>query len=611
MVIKKGIRYLKRYGFAKTLARSYLELQQLGKKGLFNPKERTNNRDASGESRFGDETYRLWSEKSEPGVQALTNQRDLARGFALRPKISVITPVFNPDKKVFIEMIESVIAQTYDRWELCLADASTQPYVREIVENFAKNEKRIKTKYLKVNGGIAENSNEALSMAAGDYVALLDHDDTIAPFALFEVVTAINEYPDVDFIYSDRDIISYDGVRLHPFFKPDWSPDYLLSQNYLCHLNVFKKSLIDRVGFRKDYDGSQDYDLFLRITELTDRIRHIAKILYHWRVVPGSASVDSTAKPYAYDAAIRALSDALRRRNLVGTVTHGATKGFYDIRFEVRNDPKVSIIIPTKGESKTLKKCTKSILDKTRYNKYEIVIIYEEGEASKAINSINSISKKERVKIIKYDELFHLSKAKNYAVSLTNAEYIVMLSEKTHIITEDWIEYLIGFAQRKGTGAVGGKLVYPNETIRSAGLIIDKEGNVRRSHHRFPRNSPGYNGRINSVQNFSAVSAECMMCKRDIFQAVGGMDPQFASYANIDFCLKLRKDNYLIVYEPRVELYCDERLGLKDEDIQEESAALTREKRSFLQKWGDVLEKGDPYYNPNLSPDKGDFSIAV
>ena len=309
--------------------------------------------------------YESWISKNEPDATTLKWQIKLATEFRVRPRISIITPVYNPLKSAFIEMIESVINQTYDNWELCIADASTDMYVRDIIEKYIKKYGRIKVRYLDKNHGIAGNSNEALSLATGDFIALLDHDDTIAPFALFEVVKSINDNPDVDFIYSDRDKISNDGKRFEPFFKPGWSPDYLLAQNYLCHLNVFRKTIIERTGgFRQGYDGSQDYDLVLRVTELTDKIVNIPKVLYHWRVVDGSASGDADAKPYAYDAAIRALQDAVDRRGWNGVVTQGLTRGLYRVIFNVNGVSNVSIIIPTKDKSEVLKKCIDSILQK-------------------------------------------------------------------------------------------------------------------------------------------------------------------------------------------------------------------------------------------------------
>ncbi len=558
---------------------------------------------------FADENYRLWVEQNEPGNEDLLVQRKLARKFSERPKISIVTPVFNPDRKVFTAMLNSVLTQTYENWELCMADASSKPYVKEIIEEFRNGDRgRIKVKYLEKNLGITGNSNEALSLATGDYVALLDHDDTLAPFALFEVAKLVNGQRDADIIYSDRDIISYDDQRMYPFFKPDWSPDYLLSQNYLCHLIVFKKELLDKIhGFREGYDGSQDYDLFLRATEAASNIVHIPKILYHWRIVHGSASVDPTAKPYAYDAAIRALQDAFTRRGLKGLVTHGETKGFYDLKFVVGGQPKVLIIVLSKNGKDTLKTGLDSILPQTTYGNYEILVV-DCGDQKEGITEYkNAIVGHPVVKIIKFcDKQHNISEVINIAVSGTDANYIALMPQAVKVLSGDWLERMLGFAQRKEIGAVGAKLLSRDGKIFSAGLILDRKGNVRRSHHGFPGDSPGYNGRIRSVHNVSAIST-CIMMRKEVFAEVEGLDPQFNFYFDVDLCLKLRARNYRVVYEPHAELVVHE----FTEDSPEMKEILDKEKRLLLQKWGDILKEGDPYYNPNLTEVNEDFSIRI
>jgi len=546
--------------------------------------------------------YELWISKNEPDATTLRWQIKLATEFKVRPKISIITPVYNPLKSAFIEMIESVINQTYDNWELCIADASTDMYVRDIIEKYTKKYGRIKVRYLDKNYGIVGNSNEALSLATGDFIALLDHDDTLAPFALFEAVKSINDNPDVDFIYSDRDKISNDGKRFEPFFKPGWSPDYLLAQNYLCHLNVFRKTIIERIGgFRQGYDGSQDYDLVLRVTELTDKIVNIPKVLYHWRVVDGSASGDADAKPYAYDAAIRALQDAVNRRGWNGVVTQGLTRGLYRVIFHVNNVSNVSIIIPTKDKSEVLKKCIDSILQKTTYGNYEIVIADNGSKDKKTFDYYEELKGIPRIRILDYKKPFNFSEINNYAVSQTDTKYILFLNNDTEVITLDWLEVMIGFAQRKETGAVGAKLLYPDSTIQTAGLFLDEKGNVYRSHHRYPRNSLGYGGRIQSIQNVSAVAAACMMVRREVFDEVGGFNTEYVvAHGDIDFCLKLRERNYLIVYEPHAELYHHESLTRGYEDTPEKIERLKKETQLLLRKWGHMLKNKDPYYNANL-----------
>lgn len=554
--------------------------------------------------------YETWISKNEPDPATLNWQIQLSAEFKVRPRISIITPVYNPLKKPFIAMIESVVNQTYDNWELCLADASTDPSTREIIENYRKKYGKIKVKYLDRNYGIAGNSNEALSLARGEFIALLDHDDTIAPFALFEVVKSINETPDVDFLYSDRDKITLEDKRIEPFFKPNWSPDYLLAQNYLCHLNVFRKTLIDRIGgFRKGYDGSQDYDLVLRITELTDKIINIPKVLYHWRVVDGSASGNPDAKPYAYDAAMRALQDAVNRRGWNGVVTQGLTRGLYRVVFHINGSSSVSIIIPTKDKSEVLKKCIDSILEKTTYKNYEIVIVDNGSKEKKTALYYEELRGIPQIKILYCNIPFNFSAINNYAVTQTNAKYLVFLNNDTEVITEDWLEVMLGFAQRKETGAVGAKLLYPDGSIQTAGLFLDEKGNVYRSHHRYPSNSLGYGGRIQSIQNVSAVAAACMMVRREVFDEVGGFDSEFVvAHGDIDFCLKLRERDYLIVYEPHAELYHHESLTRGYEDTPEKVERLKKETQLLLRKWGHMLKNRDPYYNANLAMDGTLFS---
>jgi len=557
---------------------------------------------------FEDENYRIWAEHNEPSAEALSRQPPLSRTFNLQPKISIITPVFNPDKKVFIDMLESVVNQTYDNWELCLADASSESYTRKLIEEYKKTyPEKIRVNYLRENRGIAGNANEALSLATGDYIALLDHDDTLAPFAFYEVVKVINEHPEVDFLYSDRDIIYYDDRRAHPFFKPDWSPDYLLAQNYLCHINVFRKRVVEETGgFREGYDGSQDYDLLLRVTERTDGIIHIPKILYHWRVVPGSASVDPTAKPYAYDAAIKALEDSIQRRGWKGVVTHGVSKGFYEVQLEVAGNPKVSVVVLADDKSKSVRRCIDSILKKTLYTNYEIIVVDSLDKGNRLAEYTENPVLSGKVKVLEDAGSLIPSEMKNYAASRSDAPYLMFLDEKTEVLTGDWLEVMLGFSQRKESGAVGVKLIYPEGTLYSAGLILDEKGNVRRSHHGYPADSHGYNGRIQNIQNVSAISG-CLMVRKEVFDEVGGFDPQFVGYVDVDFCLKLRSKNYLNVYEPQVELYYHEPLTAENSHVPQ----LRKESELLLQKWGHLLKHGDPYYNPNLTSEKEDFSIRM
>ncbi|MCI0468515.1 MAG: glycosyltransferase, partial [Nitrospirae bacterium] len=425
-------------------------------------------------------SYSLWITKNEPGPDGLIEQAVESKGFRIRPLVSIITPVYNPERKVFVDMIESVMRQTYDNWELCLANASDDPVIDEFIDDYKRRSNdKIKIKKLPLNKGITGNSKEALMMSGGEFVLMLDHDDLLAPFALFEIVQTINRRPDVDIIYSDRDLISLDGKRENPFFKPGWSPELLLSQNYLCHLNVFRKSLIDEAeGFKEGYEGSQDYDMALRLTELTDRVIHIPKILYHWRIVSGSSSVNPDAKPYAYESAVRAITAALARRGIKGAATHGpaSVKGFYDIRLTVEGEPRVAVMIYAKNNIGALKRCINSILSKTKYRNFDINILFTENIKNLCDND------KDRIRLIRFSSELKRSEIYNQAVQGTDADYIIFLDEQAEILSEpmageqyvDWLECLLGYAQRGDIGAAGGKIICPDSTIYAAGLLVDK-----------------------------------------------------------------------------------------------------------------------------------------
>lgn len=548
--------------------------------------------------------YKQWIEKNEQYDELEIKKK--IEAFKYKPKISVITPVYNIDPKWLNKCIESVINQFYYNWELCLHDdGSTNKNTLQCLKAWDGKDDRIKISFGERNSGISVASNEALSMATGDYVALLDHDDALAHFALFEVVKALNEDPEIDFIYSDRDIITTEGKRLHPFFKPDWSPDYLLSQNYICHLNVVRKSLIDSLGgFREGYDGSQDYDLALRVTEATDRIFHIPIILYHWRIVEGSAAIDPEAKPYAYDAAIKALNDAFERRRWKGKVIEGASKGYYNPVFHINKHEKVSIVIASefKEGDRALKKCLDSIRNMTSYDNYEIIII-KSGAAD--ADELARFQHMDNIKILRYDGHFNFHEMSNYAVSASEAEHIVFLGEDTEIVSHEWLQYMLGLSQRKETGIVGAKLLYLDGYVQAAGLIINKNGKAILSHHRHPRDSSGYNGRIAYINNVSAVADVCMMVRRDVFEAVSGFDPSLSVLAAIDLCFKIRQRGLFVTYEPRAEIVCHSDLFLRYENVDKETCGY----KMFIEKWGGVIAKGDPYYNPNLDSENCDFSI--
>jgi len=559
-----------------------------------------------------------WIQKNEPRKEELERMREECKNFEYRPKISIITPVWNTNEKWLRAAIESVLNQVYDNWELCITDGgSTMPHVKKILKEYAKKDKRIKVKFLPENKGIAGNSNEALKLATGEFVVLLDHDDELALFALYEVVKVLNESRNIDFIYSDEDKIDEKGKRKDPFFKPDWCPHMFLSCNYSIHITVIRKSLIDKVGgFREGYDGSQDYDLFLRVTELIDenRIAHIPKILYHWRTIPSSAASSNEAKPYAYVAAKKALKDAMKRRSIeIEDVVDGLWRGSYRIKYRIKGTPKVSIIIPTKDKVNTLKTCIESILEKTDYKNYEIVIVDNQSEEEKTFKYYDKIKNSSQIKILEYNMPFNFSAINNYAVSQVDSEYILLLNNDTEVISEEWLTAMLEHAEREEVGAVGAKLLFPNGKIQHCGIILGLGRHRVAGHpyYKYPDHN-GYFGVVNEIRNYSAVTAACMMLRKAVFEEVGGFDENLSvAFNDVDLCLRIREKGYLIVYTPYAKLCRHESLSRGYEDNPEKQTRFLKEVGYIREKWGRVIDKGDPCYNPNLTLEKEDFSIKL
>ena len=593
-LVKRFFYELKRYGFSRAIrkVRNYLKKKA---------------------EEFSHNNYECWIIKNEPSAGELESQRK--QRFKYNPKISIVTPVWNTPKKFLIEMLESVLAQTYENWELCIADGgSTQKHVREILERYKKRDERIKVKYLDENRGIVGNSNEALELATGEYIAFLDHDDLLPPFALFEVVKAINENPEVDLIYSDEDKISEDGTRrFDPFFKPDWSPDLLRSYNYITHLLVIKRELLDLIGkFREGFDGSQDYDLILRATERAKKIVHIPKVLYHWRISSSSTSFNPESKLYAFEAGKRALEEHLRRVGLEGKVEIlKPYYGWYRITYKLRHHPLISIIIPNKDSRDILERCLSSIIEKSTYRNFEIIIVENNSEQQETFEYYRAIQEEfDFVKVIEWDKPFNWSAVNNFAVNFAKGEVLLFLNNDTEVINPDWLERMLEHLQRSEVGVVGAKLYYPDGTIQHGGVIIGIGGVAGHSHKYFPKDHPGYFGRLISVQNLSAVTGACMMVKRSVFEEVKGFDEGYPlAFNDVDFCLKVREKGYLIVWTPFAELYHHESKTRGYEDTPEKQERFRREIERFKEKWGHVLEKGDPYYNPNLTLEREDFSI--
>jgi glycosyltransferase involved in cell wall biosynthesis len=567
------------------------------------------------EARAGDtyDVYSQWRERNEPKDDELDRQR--ATDFEYSPKISILVPTFNTPDTFLVEMVESVVNQTYRNWELCIADGGSElPSVKEILGKYSERDSRIKIKFLDQNKGISLNSNEALSLASGDYVTLLDHDDILPANALFEVVKAINQDPTADLIYSDEDKISEDGKRrFEPHFKPDWSPDLLRSYNYITHLAVFKRELLGGIGgFREDFEGSQDYDLILRATERSTQIVHIPKILYHWRVSANSAAGNVAAKRYALNCAKKALQEHLARIGYDGKVTNSAVFGYYKIAYILKKRPLVSILIPNKDEAEILKRCIDSVINKTTYTNYEILIIENNSCKKDTFDYYAQVSKNKSIQVIEWKHPFNFSSVNNFAAGHAAGEILVFLNNDTEIITSEWIEKMLEHVLRRDVGAVGAKLYYPDNTIQHAGVIVGIGGIAGHHHVHAPKESPGYMGRLQVIQNFSAVTGACIMVRKEVFNEVNGFDKSYAlAFNDVDFCLKLREKNYLIVWTPYAELYHYESKTRGYEDTPEKRVRFLSEIEIFERKWKNVLLKGDPYYNPNLSLQKEDFSLRL
>lgn len=557
-----------------------------------------------------EEFYQIWINKNEPNEEELEKQKNTK--FDINPKISIIIPMYNTPEKFFEELVDELIEQTYPNWELCLADGS--PEKNEKLEKIYKKDKRIKYKFIGKNKGISGNTNAALELATGDFIALLDHDDLLPRFSLYEIVKCINKNPDVDFIYTDEDKFEeLGGKRYDPYFKSDFAPDTLRANNFICHFSIFKKELMNELGgFRSEFDGAQDYDIILRMSEKAKKIIHIPKILYHWRVhALSTAKSGGTAKPYAYEAGIKAVQAHIDRIGLKGEVVSGNTLGTYKVNYEIKGNPKVSIIIPNKDYASTLKVCLKSIKKLTTYENYEIIVVENNSEEQKTFDYYDEINGKDKIKVVKYPEKgFNYSKIINYGVANSDGEYIIQLNNDTELITPNWIEEMLGFAQREDVGAVGAELFYPDKSIQHAGIIIGIGGVAGHVFRNIPHGMHGYFSKDAMIQNMSAVTAACIMASRKMYEAVGNMDEKFeVAFNDVDFCLKIREQGKLIVYNPYVQFIHYESKSRGFEDTLEKQKRFKGEVERFQNKWKKILKDGDPYYNINLRLDNDQCAI--
>lgn len=540
-------------------------------------------------------------------------------------KISILVPLYNTPEPFLRDMITSVLNQTYQNWELCLADGSDAEHgeVGRICREYLKKDSRIVYQKLLKNEGISGNTNECLKLATGEYIGLFDHDDILHPSTLYEYVKAVNEQ-DADYIYCDETTFKNGDINkmLTMHFKPDYAVDNLRANNYICHFSVFAKRLLEGEElFRSRFDGSQDHDMILRMTDRAKHIVHIPKLLYYWRCHEGSVASGIDAKPYVVAAAKGAVADHLRRHGF----THfqiTSTRAFetiFKIRYEIIGDPMISIVIPNKDHAADLKRCITSILEKSTYENYEIVIVENGSETKEIFEYYTSLKEYDNIRVVTYEKPegqngFNYSAVNNFGVKQSKGDYILLLNNDTEVITVNWMEELLMYAQREDVGAAGAKLYYGNKTIQHAGVVLQLGAHrtAGHSHYGQSRENLGYMGRLCYAQNVSAVTGACLLVKKSLFEEVGGLDESFAiSLNDVDFCLKLREKGLLNVFTPFAELYHYESVSRGLDDSGEKAERYNRESAHFREKWKTVLEKGDPYYNPNFSLDRSDFALKT
>ncbi len=529
--------------------------------------------------------------------------------FAKMPLFSVVVPLYNTPVKFLREMIKSVLNQSYKNFEIVLIDASGPEHaaVSEAVKRMG--DKRIMYSRLVKNEGIAANTNIALCEANGDYMVLLDHDDVLSPNALFELAKAINE-TGADFLYSDEVVLSEDLKQLVKYhFKPDYAPDYLRGCNYMTHICCFSRELLREIGGRlnSELDGAQDYDLILRLTEKAKCIYHVPKVLYYWRMHSGSTSSDISAKPYAIEAGANALREHLGRVNLRGTVAPvKKNTGSYRVEYALTGAPLVSVIIPNKDHVEDLKRCIASIVKKGGYKNIEFVIVENNSQTKEIMEFYKTlVSRVPNVKMLRYTGEFNFSAINNLGVKNANGEHILLLNNDVEMLSDNFIVEMLSYSQRKDVGAVGAKLYYPDNTVQHAGVFVGLGGSAGHSHKGHNAGDTGDMFRLSTVQNMCAVTGACLMVKKQLYIKTGGLDENnFAiAYNDVDFCLKLYKAGYLNVFTPFAEAYHYESKSRGDDTNcgGEKQKRYEREKANFVTKYGDIMQKGDPYYNPHLT----------
>lgn len=560
--------------------------------------------------------YEDWIAYSErPLVPSLAAQQATAEGWTWKPTMSVVIPTYNTDPEMLRACLDSVLAQGYRHWELCIADdASTKPHVRQILAEYMARDKRIKVDFRGKNGHIVAASNSALALASGEFVVLLDHDDVLPAHALFAVAQALQERPTAQLLYSDEDKLDKEGKRCHPYFKPDFAPDLLYSQNYFSHLGVYRRELVEAVGgFRAGYEGSQDYDLVLRcVARVKDQrdIVHIAQVLYHWRMVEGSTAAGHDQKSYASEAGQRALQDYFAQsRQPVSVSTR--VPGIYRHRWALPEQaPLVSLIVPTRDGYDVLKTCIDSILLKTSYRNYEILVVDNQSTCTATLDYLARLEGQGKLRVLRYDAPFNYSAINNFAAEQARGTVLGLVNNDVEVIEPDWLTEMVSHALRPDVGCVGAKLYYADDTIQHAGVVCGIGGIANHSHRHFAKDSPGYFGRLWTIHNLSAVTAAVLVVRKETFDAVGGLDAAGlpVAFNDVDLCLKVMSAGYRNLWTPYAELYHHESVSRGSDETPEKRARFVGECEVMYGRW-DRLLKRDPYYNPNLTLQREDFSL--
>lgn len=541
---------------------------------------------------------------------------EVLAGMAWLPKISILVPVYNPLPPLLSAAIDSVLEQSYPHWELCLADdASTDPQVIAMLDDYAAREPRIRVVHRPVNGHISAATNSALELATGEFVALLDHDDELAADALLKVAQTLNAHRDAMLVYSDEDKIDEFGQRFDPHFKPDWNPELLLGQNYISHLGVYRTDRVRQIGgFRVGFEGSQDHDLVLRFTRglKDEQIVHIPEVLYHWRAVEGSTAMGSGEKSYTTEAGLKAVADVFAADPHV-EVLRGPVANTYRVRYPIPQPaPRVSLLIPTRDGVDILKPCVDALLERTDYPNFEVLILDNQSRCARTLQYMDEVSHDARVRVLKWDFPFNYSSINNYGARHASGELIGLINNDIEPINADWLCEMVRHAVRPEVGCVGAKLYYPNDTIQHAGVILGIGGVAGHAHKYYDRHADGYFSRLHLVQNMSAVTAACLLVRKSLFEEVGGLDEQNLAVAfnDVDFCLRVREAGYRNLWTPHAQAYHHESVSRGADDTPEKRQRHNKEATYMQQRWGQAL-LNDPAYNPNLTLIHEDFSLRT